>query len=551
MEYDHRNPAEIFPSVIPPFITLVTSAEFEIQYIVLRTLSLFVHKYPRALSREIRVFFCKYNDPSYVKMEKLDIIVTICHEGTAQAVLDELNEYCNSVDVAFVRKSVRCIGQIAIKITDAAARCVDILVALIDGRAEYAIEEAVVVMSDILRRFPGTFESVISAVCKNFEHIQDPRAKSAAIWILGEYCHIINGVDVVLDTFLDTFHDEQPAVQLQILTALVKVYLFKPDQTRDQLQFVLNEATKGTASPDVRNRAYVYWRLLSTSNDQAKLVVNFPKSAIEHSGVKFEDSILSELIRNMGSVAGVLHIVPSDFVHRSSNKADTDFLLDDSQRRNWRRLQLVSQNGNSNIPIEFYVDWEMTSMHVRIVNKAPQPLSDLAIAINKNPIGMAFASVPKFPTQIPQNEASEIEIPVTYSNDKMGNFENGATDIALKTNFGTVFTKTFVPATSVTLEAGRIESEEFKNGWANISQTTTADLGDARIASSNILRDRNIFIHGRNQNRTYASFMIPPNNMVYLELIEEPTRTIVNFKTSNQNQNSYIKLNLPLLLQSQ
>lgn len=551
MEYDQRNPAEIFPVVIPPFITLVTSAEFEIQYIVLRTLSLFVHKYPRALSKEIRVFFCKYNDPSYVKMEKLDIIVTICNENTAQPVLDELNEYCNSVDVAFVRKSVRCIGQIAIKITDAAPRCVDILVALIDGRAEYAIEEAVVVMSDILRRFPGSFESVISAVCKNFEQIQDPRAKSSAIWILGEYCHIISGVDVVLDTFLDTFHDEQPSVQLQILTALVKLFLFKPDQTRDLLQFVLNEATKGTTSPDVRNRAYIYWRLLSTSNEQAKLVVNFPKSAIEHSGVKFDDTVLSELIRNMGSVSGVLHIVPSDFVHRSSYQNDTDYLIEDLQRRNWRRLQLVTQGGNSNIPIEFYVDWEMTSMFVRIVNKAPQPLSDLAIAINKNPIGMTFANIPKFPQQISPNESTEIEIPVTYSNDKMGNFENGAIDIALKTNFGTVFSKTLIPASCVTLEAGRIESEEFKNGWASITQSFSVDLGDTRIASDNILRDRNVFIHGKNQNKTYASFMIPPNNIVYLELIEEPTRTVVNFKTNNQNQFTYIKLNLPFLLQSQ
>ena len=72
-------------------------------------------------------------------MEKLDIIVTICKPSNAQLVLEELNEYCNSVDVSFVRKSVRCIGQIAIKMKEAAKKCVDILVSLVGGKADYAV----------------------------------------------------------------------------------------------------------------------------------------------------------------------------------------------------------------------------------------------------------------------------------------------------------------------------------------------------------------------------------------------------------------------------
>lgn len=547
LDYDKRNPADVFLSVIPPFITLVTSAEFEIQYLVLRTLSLFVHKYPRALAKEIRVFFCKYNDPSYIKMEKLDIIVTICHSITAPAVLDELAEYCNAVDVAFVRKAVQCIGQIAIKINNAAPRCVDILVGLIDGKAEYAIEEAVVVMSDILRRFPGSFESVIAAVCKNFEQIHEPRAKAAGIWILGEYCHIINDVDVALDTFLDTFHDEQSSVQLQILTALVKLYLFKPKETKDQLQFVLTEATRGNVSPDVRNRAFIYWRLLSMPDQTAQLVVRFAKTAVEHSGVQYDDAILTELLKNMGTVSGVLHIVPSDFVSKANNEKDGDFLGDEITERHWQRLELFGQG----VPIEVFVDWESTSMFVRVNNKSQQPLSNLAVALNKNPIGLCFASTPAFPPQVPPNESTEIEIPVIFNTERMGNFENGAIDIALQTNFGNVFAKTVIPAISFTLETGKVESEDFKNSWASITTTYSVDLGSGVLASDNILRSRNIFVYGRNQNKTYASFMIPPSSLVYLEIIEEPSRTVVNYKTMNDSQAIYIKMNIPLLLQQQ
>ena len=45
------------------------------------------------LSNEMRVFFCKYNDPLYVKVEKLDIMVRLANENNVDALLSELREY--------------------------------------------------------------------------------------------------------------------------------------------------------------------------------------------------------------------------------------------------------------------------------------------------------------------------------------------------------------------------------------------------------------------------------------------------------------------------
>lgn len=54
-------------------------------------------------------------------------------------------------------------------------------------------------------------------------------------------------------------------VQLQLLTATVKLFLKKPtDNVQRMIQLVLSCATNETDNPDLRDRAYVYWRLLST-----------------------------------------------------------------------------------------------------------------------------------------------------------------------------------------------------------------------------------------------------------------------------------------------
>lgn len=54
--------------------------------------------------------------------------------------------YASEVDVDFVRKSVKAIGQTAVKIDAAAERCVNVLLDLIATRVSYVVQEAVVVM---------------------------------------------------------------------------------------------------------------------------------------------------------------------------------------------------------------------------------------------------------------------------------------------------------------------------------------------------------------------------------------------------------------------
>lgn len=50
------------------------------------------------------------------------------------------------MDVDFVRKAVRAVGQAAIKIESAAERCVSVLMELIETRVSYVVQEAVIVI---------------------------------------------------------------------------------------------------------------------------------------------------------------------------------------------------------------------------------------------------------------------------------------------------------------------------------------------------------------------------------------------------------------------
>ncbi|KAE9121583.1 hypothetical protein PF005_g7282 [Phytophthora fragariae] len=89
----------------PPLLTLL-STEPEIQYVALRNINLIVQKRPSILN-EIKVFFCKYNDPICVKMDKLEITIRLVSEVNIEQVLLEFKEYATEVNVEFVRRSTK------------------------------------------------------------------------------------------------------------------------------------------------------------------------------------------------------------------------------------------------------------------------------------------------------------------------------------------------------------------------------------------------------------------------------------------------------------
>jgi AP-1 complex subunit beta-1 len=81
----------------------------------------------------VKNFFCKFNDPVYVKLEKIDVLVKVADGNNAEIVLNELKEYSNDIDVDLIRKSVKAIGQIILKVDKASKKAVEILHEIINN----------------------------------------------------------------------------------------------------------------------------------------------------------------------------------------------------------------------------------------------------------------------------------------------------------------------------------------------------------------------------------------------------------------------------------
>jgi len=85
----------------------------EIQYIVLVSIRTLVQECPSAFSAFLNDFFVKGMDPSFTRMIKLDILVSLCIDPTAiDAVLTELRTHVRHSDNAFACAAIRAVGKV-------------------------------------------------------------------------------------------------------------------------------------------------------------------------------------------------------------------------------------------------------------------------------------------------------------------------------------------------------------------------------------------------------------------------------------------------------
>ena len=240
------------------------------------------------------------------------------------------DSYATEADIDFVRAAVRAIGRCALKVDSMVDKCISVLLTLLQSKVAYVVQEAVIVIRDIFRMYPGKYTSVIVPMCSVMDLLEEPEAKASMMWVVGEYADIIDNAAELLDAFMDSFHDETPEVQVELLTAVVKLFLKQPTQGQELVTAILTMSTEESTNADVRDRGYMYWRLLSTDAKVARSVVLREKPKIDPKLEEMiDDETLQKLLEELGMVSSVYHKPAEEFIKPKVGPAPIDEIGDD------------------------------------------------------------------------------------------------------------------------------------------------------------------------------------------------------------------------------
>jgi len=143
-----------------PLLLQMGGGSVELSFGIISHIRQLVLRCPQVFTQDntFKQFFCRLNDPTCVKILKLDILTDIATESSMSEILNELSEYVGDENSEIGRATVRAIGNISSRLDAAIDESIEHLLSFFDLRLDHITSESCVVIRDILCKFPERYE---------------------------------------------------------------------------------------------------------------------------------------------------------------------------------------------------------------------------------------------------------------------------------------------------------------------------------------------------------------------------------------------------------
>ena len=111
----------------------------------------------------------------------------------------------------------------------------------------------------------------------------------------------------------------------------MKIYLKLEGEAEDLITQVLQQATDESDNPDLRNRGYIYWRMLTENPEEAKTIILCEKPAISEDAGHLESQLLDKLIDNISMLSSVYYKPPETFVKKIRDRINERLDLENDE----------------------------------------------------------------------------------------------------------------------------------------------------------------------------------------------------------------------------
>ena len=325
----------------------------EMRYLLLRAMHCIIQKRHYLFDKDFKSFFIKAYEPIYVKFEKLDILYKLCDNSNYEMILNELSSYSVlEYDMELVQKAIKYIGLIGYKFENSMNICVDNLQHIFQYNQDFTIDQGVIVMRDLLRKYENEEKpkQLLKIIDEKFiEKIRLPESKKAILYIIGEYCKKIKKSTEYIKIFFNDFSSVNEIVQVQILNAGVKNFLKKSnDKKAEELASnILQKCVEESINADVRDRGYFYWRLLGADPDLAKEMICCEKISFDTlDDQPMEQDLCEDILQNITNMSCIYHMKSSDIIKKEDlllEEETTNTTNEDSDKEKEKVIEIKKE----------------------------------------------------------------------------------------------------------------------------------------------------------------------------------------------------------------
>lgn len=208
----------------------------------------------------------------YIKKEKVRFLFELCSDKNHNMIVSELLEYCYDPSPELSRLSLEMLWRIPLKIELALGSILKIFKKILSESQRnhfinHLFDESCIGMHFIHRKFKSRADpssELLEVLMANWAKVTTSEAKCGFIYFLMKFgakrkAHLVEQIEILADDF----ENEEDEVQLAVLGAVMKASLDFPVKLGPTVQKIFKFCTETATNPDLRDRAFIFWRLMS------------------------------------------------------------------------------------------------------------------------------------------------------------------------------------------------------------------------------------------------------------------------------------------------
>ena len=288
--YTKDNPViskQVYARVKDPLITLFAAGEVagahEISYCVLSHIHLLVSKGAiTEFETDFKTFFCKDDEPVYIRVLKIDILCMIATDNNMLEIIGELGAYVSDFHREISRNSIRSITKLAMKFPESSLHLTKMLLKYLMANSEAIVTDVLIGLKDLVRKYRDYSTEILGEIENALEYVTGEEGKAAVIWMFGEFGEKLQSSPYIMETFIHGLDpNESLQVSYSLITSSVKLFLKRAPEMHYSIETLFKTIFEQAESTDLLDRAWFYYKLLESDPVAADQIVNCHKNPIE------------------------------------------------------------------------------------------------------------------------------------------------------------------------------------------------------------------------------------------------------------------------------
>ncbi|XP_053396052.1 AP-4 complex subunit beta-1-like isoform X2 [Mercenaria mercenaria] len=262
---------EVLQRSLSVFLTIFSSGNPEL----ISTTIQFCKQYPQSckiLAPNYKNLFCKFKDPAYLKVQKLQFITEMINVENFKDILEEIVINCTNASAEVSLCAIQSLGNIVTSFPDLSEKLLKAFNKLLQSDKDHVVSNTLQVLVKLSEKNQAALNELGDQLCVIARKLSDNDGRSSALYLIAQMDNGSSESLFVIEDFIEQFDDLDAEVKSQLLLTGIKMFFRRPAEFQNILGELFDLCLREVEPRELNQQARFYYSIFEANVDTAKQI---------------------------------------------------------------------------------------------------------------------------------------------------------------------------------------------------------------------------------------------------------------------------------------